>query len=309
MQILGELGRVSRGQFDQLLDDLGQSKPPTAAGVADLWHTAAAEADAEAETKWMERLGFATESLSGDALRARDPAWGPRVRGAVIHKDGLCLDPASLCDAIHARVIDLGGHITRGCVTDLTRRDGRWLATLHGGRCLTAPRLVIAAGTWSPPLARMLGARIALQAAKGYHVTVTLARQPIMAGVLREPKIAVTPIGGTLRLAGTLELSGINFRIVPHRLAQLARGAASFLPEVAGASIKAPWCGLRPCTANGLPIIGPIGPGAWLATGHGMMGVTLATGTASLIMQDMLGESPPAWSLSLRPKASASLGR
>ena len=309
MQTLGSLGRLSREHFDELIEDLGAASLHTTAGVADIWRTEVGEADAAVESAWMERLGFATESLSGRALRSRDPAWGPDVRGAVIHTEGFCLDPAELCDALRNRIKALGGRMRHGCVLELNRTDSLWHATLHGGQVARGTRLVISAGIWSPPLARMLGLHIDMQPAKGYHVAVNMNCPPVIAGVLRESKIAVTPMGGLTRIAGTLELSGVNFRMVPHRLAQLALGAAAFLPELTGTPTCSPWCGLRPCTADGLPIIGPIGPKAWIATGHGMMGVTLATGTAELVMQQMFGDPSPAWGLSLRPKIRHARGR
>jgi len=303
MRVLGAFGVLSRDALGRLMADLGGGAPPAAAGVADIWNSRAGEAESEAETAWMHRLGFETECLDGAALRRRDPAWGPRVRGACIHTDGLSFSPADFCDAVRADIAQRGGLIrSRFTVTTLRRDSKCWAARAASGATAAGARLVVAAGAWSPPLVASLGGVADLQAAKGYHVSVQLPAQPTIAGVLRERKIAVTPLEAAVRLAGTLELSGLNHRLVPHRMAQLTRGAADYLPEIASATPTDHWCGLRPCTANGLPIIGRLpAPQAWVATGHGMMGLTLAAGTAELILRDMLeGEAPP-WAAAMRP--------
>jgi D-amino-acid dehydrogenase len=270
--------------------------------LADIWCTEAGERESEAETEWMNRFGFATESLDAAELRRRDPAWGHDVRGAVIHRDGMRIDPAALCDAMRSRIGSLGGVIRTGCAVEAIRpRSDGWEAVLAGGEVLAGGRLVLSAGVWSEPLARMMGVHIPMQPAKGYHRMVRMEAAPTIAAVLREPKIGTTPMGSLLRVAGTLELSGFNHRLDPGRIRQLMAGTRAFLPAISAAEPVDLWCGLRPCTARGLPVIGRGARGAWIAAGHGMMGVTLAPGTAKLIADDMLGEPVPDWSEMLRP--------
>jgi D-amino-acid dehydrogenase len=303
MRVLGAFGVLSRDCLDRLVSDLGSAAPGMAAGVADIWNTPRGEAEAEAETAWMQRLGFATEHLDGAALRRQDPAWGPGVRGACVHADGLSFDPAAFCDALRLCISDAGGRFRSRFKMKTLRRDSTgWTARAASGAVASGQRLIVAAGVWSAPIVAPLGVNLRIQAAKGYHVHVTLPTRPRMAGVLRERKIAVTPLGTGVRLAGTLELSGINHRLVPHRIEQLTRGAAEFLPQVGAATPTDHWCGLRPCTANGLPVVGRLpARDAWVATGHGMMGLTLAAGTAELLVSDMLGGPIPPWAQDLRP--------
>ncbi len=303
MEVLAHLSRTSRELFDELADELGPAATLEATGLADIWQTEAGEMEAEAETEWINRLGFATECLDGSELRRRDPAWGPEVRGAVIHGDGMRIDPAILCDVMRAKISSLGGLIRTGCVVETIRRySGGWEAVMSGGEIVIAGRLVLTAGVWSESLARMMGISVAMQPAKGYHRMIRLAGAPTIAAVLREPKVGVTPMGSLLRVAGTLELSGFNHRLDPNRVKQLMAGAQTFLPGIRGAEPVDLWCGLRPCTASGLPVIGRGLEGAWIATGHGMMGVTLAPGTAKLIADDMLGEPVPDWAEMLQPR-------
>lgn len=302
MEVLSHLSRISRELFDELSAELGPSATLAATGLADIWRTEAGEAEAAIETEWMSRLGFATEPISGDELRRRDPAWGPGARAAVIHGEGMSIDPAALCDTLRTHITSLGGVIHAGAVVvDTHQCRGGWEVAMADGRLASGKRLVLAAGAWSGPLARLVGVHVSLQPAKGYHRMVRMVGGPTTAAVLREPKVGITPMGSLLRVAGTLELSGFNHRLDPRRIRQLMAGARAFLPGIKYAESVDQWCGLRPCTATGLPTIGPAAAGAWIATGHGMMGVTLAPGTAKLIADDMLGEPVPDWAELLRP--------
>jgi D-amino-acid dehydrogenase len=305
MEALAHLSRESRARFDSLSDELGAAATLHPTGLADIWRTEAGERDAADEAQWLNTLGFGTESLDGAALRARDSAWGTNVRGAVIHTDGMTVDPAALCDALRKRITSLGGTIRSHCKVDRVRpcEDG-WEAIQAGHRVGTGEKLIVAAGVWSSPLARMMGVRVAMQPAKGYHRMLKISGGPTISAVLREPKVSITPMGDLLRVAGTLELSGFNHRLNRGRLDQLIAGGRSFLPRLGEGRVMDEWCGLRPCTASGLPVIGRGHHNAWVAAGHGMMGVTLAPGTAALLVADILGEPVADWAFAFHPKYS-----
>jgi D-amino-acid dehydrogenase len=146
------------------------------------------------------------------------------------------------------------------------------------GERLDAGAVVLAAGAWSTALARQAGVRVPMEAAKGYHVMLDRPSPCLeMAAVLAERFVAVNPMAGGLRLAGTLEFSGISARIVPRRAEALVRGARLYLDGIDSAPVRSTWCGLRPCTADGLPALG-WAPGVgnlFVATGHAMMGFAL----------------------------------
>jgi D-amino-acid dehydrogenase len=170
-----------------------------------------------------------------------------------------------------------------------------------GGKCLgvelasgdriESDRVVLAAGAWTDQLVAATGVRIPLQAAKGYHLDLVSLDPPLRtACVLTESYVAVTPLADSMRLAGTLEFSGLNHRLVPRRMDMLLRGATSSLPSVAGATILSRWCGLRPCIADGLPVVGwaPGITGLFIATGHAKMGLTLGPITGRLVSESIL---------------------
>jgi D-amino-acid dehydrogenase len=108
---------------------------------------------------------------------------------------------------------------------------------------------------------------------------------------------------GFTRLAGTLEFSGLNHEIRPGRLEQLTTAAEGYLEGVRGAVIRSEWCGLRPCTPDGIPYVGPVPGqvGLFVATGHAMLGLTLGPVTGKLIGEYVLegGASLPAGALGL----------
>jgi D-amino-acid dehydrogenase len=118
--------------------------------------------------------------------------------------------------------------------------------------------------------------------------------------VLAERHVAVTPMAGMLRLSGTVEFSGINHRMVQARLDQLTAAARLYLRGIGQTQTVSEWCGLRPCTADGLPVIGwaPRPAGVFVATGHARMGFTLGPVTGRLASECILDGKP---SMDLQP--------
>jgi D-amino-acid dehydrogenase len=166
------------------------------------------------------------------------------------------------------------------------------------GEAIKADAVIIAAGVESGALARRLGLLLPLQAAKGYHrdripqagLTPVL-RQTCMLG---EASVFCTPMDGFVRFAGTLEFSGINEQIRRPRLEQLTSAAGRYFDGLGPAESVSEWCGLRPCLSDGLPAVGPIPglTGAFVATGHAMLGLTLGPVTGKLVAEYVLDGAP-----------------
>jgi D-amino-acid dehydrogenase len=146
--------------------------------------------------------------------------------------------------------------------------------------------VLITAGVWSSSLLRRRGLRLPLQAAKGYSITAASnGTGPTHSLYLTETKIGFSPFKGAIRIAGTLELTGIDLKLTRTRVDALFRGSARYLHDWHPGEPKIEWAGLRPLTADGLPLIGalPGQDGLYVATGHGMLGVTLAPATAAAL--------------------------
>ncbi len=262
-------------------------------GWLEVYTTAAGQKCAEHDAALVARYGFDVEEVGGKALRSRDPAFGDNVLGAIHYAGSAFLDPGLFLAGLLARLPDLGVEVRRDAtVTRLLVADGRCHGVeLAGGEHLPAEQVVLAAGVWSSRLAGSVGLRLPLQAGKGYHLDLEAPEPcPRTACVVTETFVAVTPMDGRLRLAGTLEFSGINQRLVQRRLDMLRTGAARCLPGVTAAAVLSRWCGLRPCTADGLPVVGwaPGIEGLFVATGHAKMGLTLGPITGRLVSECLL---------------------
>jgi D-amino-acid dehydrogenase len=111
--------------------------------------------------------------------------------------------------------------------------------------------------------------------------------------LLSESRVAVTPLGGRLRFAGTLELAGLDLSVNLRRVRAIERAIPQYLPQLPPLEPLELWRGLRPLTPDDLPIIGrPAGTrGLVLATGHGMSGVSQAPATGELVAQLISGET------------------
>ena len=242
-------------------------------------------------------LGFdgQVELLDREALRAVEPGVADGVAAGLLAKVERHVRPESLTAGLRSSLLAAGVRIEEGAeVTGLlATRDG-WTVRTSGGS-FEADRVVVAAGVWSRELLGPLGLRLPLEGAKGYSITFPAnGNRPRHPLYLTEIKVGVSPFEGAVRLAGTLELAGLNLDVDRRRVGAIARHAAAYL-DTAGAERGAvEWAGLRPIAADGLPVIGavPGRPGLFVATGHHMLGVTLGPSTgevlAPLVLQDRL---------------------
>ena len=160
---------------------------------------------------------------------------------------------------------------------------------------LKVDTLVLAAGSWSTAMSKKLRLNIPIMGGKGYAMIVPpLSKQPIHPMMLVEKKIAITPRNGSLRIAGTLELVDQDFSITERRVKAIQKGAREFLEVPEQLEVKELWRGLRPCTPDGVPLIGFSDkvPNLMLATGHQMLGLQTGTGTGKLVAELVERKTP-----------------
>jgi D-amino-acid dehydrogenase len=233
--------------------------------------------------------GGEPDELDRDALAELEPALDPTNVEAGLHaRVDRYVRPEELTSGLADRLRDEGVRILEGCaVVDLRRHSDGWTITTDTGD-VRAEKVVVAAGLPSARLLGSFGLRVAFQPARGYSVTIAgNGTPPRHALYLAEAKIGLSPYADGVRVAGVFEL-GASRAEAPAGAGERLLAAAR--PYLAGWRPDADeplttWAGLRPATADGLPLIGalPGHDGLFVASGHGMLGVTLAPATAALL--------------------------
>ena len=184
---------------------------------------------------------------------------------------------------------------TANPVYELSEEDE--VASVIALRGADADEFVLCGGSWSPILTHDLGLKLPMQAGKGYSLTLTKPRElPQICSIFSEARVAVTPMGGTLRFGGTMEIAGLNEDINPVRVQGIIKSVAKYYPKFTPEDFAGiqPWRGLRPCSPDGLPYLGRTAKFSNLsiATGHAMMGLSLGPITGKLMAEILSGEKP-----------------
>jgi D-amino-acid dehydrogenase len=206
------------------------------------------------------------------------------THGFVLPDDGF-LDPGALADALAASVsgrILFGAHV--GAITKVGRGWTVDLAT----ETLAAEAVVLAAGARTPALAKLAGHRLPVVPGKGYSFTVPMTTPPTRPLHLEEAHCVLTPLPGGVRVAGTMEFGDKTNRLDVRRVDAIAHAAAPWVDGVDWDARRDEWVGERPITANGMPLIGELDHNLFVATGHGMYGVTLALPTGDALAREIL---------------------
>ncbi len=161
---------------------------------------------------------------------------------------------------------------------------------------LRADRVVLALGAYSPKLLEPVGLRIPVYPVKGYSITVPItdaAHAPESTIMDETHKVAVTRLGDRIRVGGTAELGGYSLALREPRRATLEHVVTDLFPKGGDVAKASFWCGLRPMTPDGTPIVGPTPvQNLLLATGHGTLGWTMACGTGRVIADLISGKKP-----------------
>ena len=250
------------------------------------------------ELPLLREFGIEAELIDGPAYEAQEPAVKPGVAGAIRFHCDAALRPDRYVAELARVVRERGGRIIEQCALQSLESDAGGVRAQTAQGTMRAADAVIATGAWSPLIARSIGLpwlRKAIQPGKGYSMTYSLpAVVPRRALTLRERSVCVTTWGSGFRLGSTMEFSGYSTDLNERRLGALERGAAEYLHHPFGAEKRERWCGWRPMSRDDIPLIGRA-PGhqhLWMATGHGMMGVGMSTGTAQMLADLMAGRTP-----------------
>jgi D-amino-acid dehydrogenase len=296
LHAVARLNRRTMDLFDALQAD-GVAFEMHAAGVLFAFLTDRARSQVFADLQELAPYGFGIpELVDGKGVRDLEPHLSRAVIGGVLAPGERHLRPESLMAALGRRLRTMGAELRLDAeVTGAERRGSTVTAVLAATGRIGADAILIAAGAWSNVLLKQVGFAVPLQPGKGYSLTFRSVpvrlRRPVY---LDEARVACSPFDEGLRLAGTMELSGFGTGADPRRLAMIAHAAARYFDSWNGRMHYDAWVGMRPMTPDGLPAIGRV-PGldnVFLATGHAMLGITLAPATGEAIADLICGQPP-----------------
>jgi len=240
--------------------------------------------------------GLEATPYRGTALTKLEPALREDLYGAWHHPDDFHLRPERLVADWRAALEQRGVSLVEDCSVESLAGDRHavcGVVTAQGE--FTADRYVVALGAWSRQLARRLAVRIPVQPGKGY--TLTMQRPAVCLQIpcyMFETNVVATPWKDAYRLGGTMEFSGYGLTLNRRRIARIKKSAAIYLKEPFGHPLLEERSDLRPMSYDDLPIIGRPGnhDNLILATGHGMLGISMAPGTGKLVA-DLVREVEP----------------
>ncbi|WP_293304433.1 NAD(P)/FAD-dependent oxidoreductase [Pedobacter sp. UBA5917] len=265
----------------------------------------AAEEEAHLATKAI-GLGLDMAVLSPAECRALQPDLKLDVLGAVHYRCDAHLYPTKLMHALLKCLTNNGVKIERGKEVDKIEVVGnRVMKVFTGNEVWEADQYVIATGSWSPAVAKMAGVKISLMPGKGYSFMEAEPQNRLtIPALLCEARVAITPMNGQIRYGGTMELDKINNRINMQRVRGIVESVPAYFPDLKPAlpAEKEIWYGFRPSSPDGLPYIGRSEKrdNLVVATGHGMMGLSLGPATGLMVSQLIDGT---ATELELKPFA------
>ncbi|HVC83559.1 MAG TPA: FAD-dependent oxidoreductase [Chloroflexota bacterium] len=293
---LADLNRATMSLFDALAQDRVAFEMHCQGLLCLYLSRELARAEARHMTE-MERFGCPpAQWLESGPLRAEEPAVSPAVAAGLLLPGERHVRPESLLIGLQTRLQEMGVEVrTREPVLGFERAGSVVTGVRTPRGVEPANQVVLAAGVWTARLTAQLGHSVPLEAGKGYSVTMADPASPIRRPLsLSEAHVGLSPFNGAVRVLGTMELSGINHRVRTRRLAAIKRAPAAYLREWRPGPTREEWCGPRPVTPDGLPLIGPL-PGVdnvVIAAGHAMLGITLAPATAEAVSALVMGERP-----------------
>jgi D-amino-acid dehydrogenase len=265
-------------------------------GAMNVYETEKRFAGGRAEAQALAAHGIKSQVLTLEEARSIEPAVSDGVVGAVFYPDEAQCEPERFLLAAAEAATAAGAVIrTRAEVFDVTMRAGRVTALQTTAGEVKPREMVVANGAWAALLSRRIGLHLPVEGGKGYHIDLARAgSDPAIPVYMQEARVIATPFDNRLRLAGTLQLTGLDMRLDRVRARATLDAGARALRGVHPGRVTEMWRGIRPCTPDGLPVIGRSQriENVVFATGHAMKGLHLAPATGSLVADVVTGQPP-----------------
>jgi len=289
--VLHDLHAASLGLYDELANldglDFGLEKK----GMLELFNTRQGYDKGIKNTHLIKEFGIENRIVPRKELAELLDGTRTAAVGGVYRTHDAHIIPDRFVQQMAKYVEKNGARLLTSCEVLDYETSGRHVSRVKTTRGdILAEEIVLAGGAWSTDLARMLQLNLSMQAAKGYSITFKRPAQcPALPVTMAEAKVVLTPMADTLRFAGTLELSGFDQSVNLGRVQAILDAVRAYFPDMDPATFELLeiWRGLRPCSPDGLPYLGraPRFDNVIIATGHGMLGISLAPITGKVISQ------------------------
>lgn len=297
--VLCDLHMASKAGYVELAERLGNSFDLHESGLLMLCTT---EAGLEEEIQLAHKarsLGLPVDVLTPDEVRALEPEMNLNTTGGVYFRDDAALHPSRLMSSLRVhlkseQVEFCWNTAVQGLAVDGARVAG---VLVEDGTLMPADEVVLAAGVWSGDLARSAGLRIPMLAGKGYSMTVgDPPERPSTPVILSEGRVAVSPLRDSVRFGGTMEVTGVREGVAAGRVRGIVKSVIDAFPTFREEEFSSTtvWYGFRPFSPDGLPYLGRTRRvrNLTIATGHAMMGVSLAPITGMIVSDLLQGQAP-----------------
>ncbi len=291
-----EILNYSIGLFDALLSLDGMDCDFEKKGMLTVFKDKKNFENYQSTNAFLDIYNMGAQKIEKNELQTIEPALSNDLAGAWLNKADWHLKPDMLMASWRKHLACKGVIIEEHCKMldfEITGNTVVGVNTVKGN--FKADAFILATGAWAPRTVKQLKLNLPVQPGKGYSITMEKPGIcPSHPCVLSEKNMVVTPWKNTCRLGGTMEFSGYNDYLNPGRLTKLVSGAKAYLKEPVGHPVIEEWAGLRPMTYDDLPIIdkSPFQENLIIATGHGMLGLTLATGTAKIVGDLVYSKEP-----------------
>ena len=293
---LHEISQFSRAMYQQLSKELPFDFGFEARGLLMLYQQAETEKEEIETVHLVNRAGVEAHILSLAEIQKLEPDVRVQARGGVYYPGDAHLTPRVLVEKLIVYLREKGVTFqTNTTVVGFHSEDNVVKVVKTDKGDFEFDELVVATGSWSGLLLSKLGITLLMQAGKGYSFTLPdVEKNTRIPSIFLEARVAVTPMGNTLRFGGTMEITGVDHAINMNRLKGIVDSIPQYYPDM---KVELPkkenvWHGLRPCSPDGLPYIGRSKrlKNVIIATGHSMMGLSLGPGTGKLISEIVMGE-------------------
>lgn len=234
--------------------------------------------------------GLKVENLTKEQVLKLEPNAGLNIKGAVYYHTDAHMTPNEFMPQLKSYLEKKNvTFLSNKEVIDINVKSDKVTSIRTNKQELIADEIVVATGSWSQNLLKKLNTTVPIQAGKGYRINVKKETGITIPAILMEAKVAVTPMNGFTRFAGTMEVDKINNNINRVRVDAIAKASERFYDglKINQKEIDDVACGLRPCSPDGLPYIGRLSKvkNITIATGHAMMGWSLGPATGKLVSE------------------------